>query len=434
VTTFKYTEEEKTNPLGNNSLSPRAKFFQRSLYKEAIYPGDAARPLDSWYDKNLFGRIDQEQNVILPYQGNLTQLQYGVQPNMITLNFVNVAFSRLVEHMKTAYLTNCIDRSGNPALFNVRGIISFFDWNSSWNSHRNKIIDAFINNYNPRYSAPIANFDDFKIVFASYLNNMSQKMPITRTSYILSPFASTFGSGLKIAISQQDAGDDSIKYQEFISDRNFKFFTRAAKKYGFLVDKYTPWVLTYDLFTNASLNYINYYLTADGKQITEQNFFNTFYYKSYISDLDILQNFFKVAYNKFVTRKPIYEEEKSLYRKQCKDFRTLSPKYRARPGNDFLTTKELIDLYITLRFNEINRSGPSVKKTQQRAYEIYRLNGRTDPEQAKLAVSAFVNETYKNFIYPENYGQLNPTLDIMELTDIVDTVAETAVVVQSTGY
>jgi len=429
VTTFKYTDEEKRNPLGNNSLSARAKFFQRSLYKEVVYPEDTVQPLDSWYDKNLYGRFDQKQNVVLPYKTNLTQLQYGVQPNMLCLNFVNLAFTDFVEHMKTAYLTNCVDRRGNSALFDMRAIISYFDWNSSWLNHRNNIIDAFINNYNPKFASPIKNFNDFKNIFTIYLNNMSQKMPITRTSYILSPFASSFGSGLKIAIAQQDAGDDSIKYQQFISDPNFKFFTRAAKKYGFLVDKYTPWVLTYDLFTNASLNYINYNLTAEGDSITEQNFFNTYYYQSYESDLDILQNFFKVAYSKFVTKKPIYEEEKSYYRKQCNDFSTLQTKYRDLPGNDLLTVQELIDLYITLRYNEIDRSGPSPLKTKKRSYEIYRTT--EDTEIAKLNVAKFIDETYKNFIYPVNYGQLNSTLDFTRLTDIVDTVAETAVLVQS---
>jgi len=434
TTTFDYTEEEKRNPLGNNSLSPRAKFFQRSLYKEVIYPEDVVKPLDSWYDKNLFGRFDQNQNVIVPFRTNLAQIQYAVRPNMFCLNFVNRAFTDFVEHMKTAYMTNCISRAGNPAMFDIKASLAYFSWNSSWLNHRNNIINAFIDNYNPKFSAPIKNFNDFKVVFAAYLKNMSLRMPITRTSFILSPFASTFGSGLKIAIDQLNAGDDSIKYQQFISDPNFNFFIRAAKKYGFLVDKYTPWVLTYDLFTNASLSYINYYLTADGEQITEQNFFDTFYYKSHESDLDIIRNFVKVAYEKFVTRKPIYEEEKAFRREKCNDFSTLSAKFRASPGEDLMTTQELIDLYIQLRYNEVNQAGPSVLKTKKRAYEIYRLDGASGLEQAKLNVSAFVDETYKNFIYPVNYGQLNPSLDITELSDIVDTVAETAVVIQSTSY
>ena len=251
-------------------------------------------------------------------------------------------------------------------------------------------------------------------------------MPITRTSFILSPFASTFGSGLKIAIAQLDAGNDQIKYLDFINDPNFKFYARAAKKFGFLVDKYVPWVLTYDLFTDASMNYIDYYVTNEGNQITEQNFFNAFYYDSYKDDLAILQDFIKNAYEKFITLRPIYEEEKSII--GCSQSQALETKFREQLGNNSLSVKELIDLYIDLRYVETEMQGPTAKKTKVRAYEIYR--SQADSETAKTNVTKFVDQTYKNFIYPKNYGQLNPSLDIVELSDIVDTVAETAVLIQ----
>ena len=431
ATTYDYTAEDLSNPVGDNSLSPRAKFYQRSLYKEAIYPTDIVRPLDSWYDKNLYGRVNQEQTVVIPSQGDLVEIQYAVQPHMYSLSFVNRAFTDFVEHMKTAYLTNCVNRSGNPSLLNIRAVISYKDWDSSWITHRNNIINAFIQNYNPRFSSPIKNFQDFKPLFTYYLLNMAQRMPITRTSFILSPFASTFGSGLKIAIAQLDAGNDQIKYLDFINDPNFKFYARAAKKFGFLVDKYVPWVLTYDLFTNASLNYIDYYVTDEGDPITEQNFFDTFYHNSYKDDLIILQDFIKNAYEKFITLRPIYEEGKSILG-GCSQSESLDAKFREQLGNNSLSLKELIDLYIDLRYVETEMQGPSVSKTKARAYEIYRTQSELD--QVMMNISKFVDATYKNFIYPKNYSQLNPSLDITELSDIVDTVAETAVAIQSTSY
>ena len=421
TTTYDYTEEEIANPSGRNSQSARAKFFQRSLYKEVIYPEDIVKPLDSWYDKSLYGRVNQEQTVVIPRSSNIVQIDYGVQPSMFCLNFVNIAFSALVEHMKTAYVTNCIDRGGNSSLYNMRAVISYSDWSSSYNTHASKIAEAFINNYVPSYEYPIRNFIDFKHLYIKYLLNMVKSMPITLTSYVLSPFASTFGSGLKIAIVQQDAGNDSIKYDEFINDPNFKFYARAAKKFGFLVDKYVPWVLTYDLFTDASLKYINYYLTNDGETITEQNFFDTFYFDTSEIDLNALEAHVRIAYQKFIDQSPLYEE-------MCGKNRLVT-KVREQLGTQTLTTKELIDLYINLRNAEVNYEGPSVKKTKRRAYEIF----KTQPslETAKSMVVKYVDETYKNFIYPKNYGQLNSSLDITELTDIVDTVAEVAVSIQS---
>ena len=423
TTTYDYTEEEIANPSGRNSQSARAKFFQRSLYKEVIYPDDIVKPLDSWYDKNLYGRIDQEQTVILPRPSNIVQIDYGVQPGMFCLNFVNIAFSDFVEHMKTAYITNCIDRDGNSSLYNIRAAISYSDWISSYNTHATKIIEAFINNYVASYQSPIKNFIDFKHLYIKYLLSMVKSMPITLTSYVLSPFASTFGSGLKIAIAQQDAGNDSIKYDQFINDPNFKFYARAAKKFGFLVDKYVPWVLTYDLFTDASLKYVDYYLTNDGEKITEQNFFDTFYSVTSEVDLNALEAFIRVAYQKFINQSPFYEEI-------CGEDRLVT-RAREQIGTQTLTTEELIDLYINLRDAEVNYEGPSVEKTKRRAHEIF----KTQPslETAKSKVVEFVDKTYKNFIYPKNYGQLNPSLDMTEISDIVDTVAEVAVSIQS-GY
>ena len=419
-TTYDYTDQERKNPQGRNSLSARSKFYQRSLYKEIIYPTDVAKPLDSWYNKNLYGRVNQEQTVVIPQQSELVQIDYGVQPNMFCLNIVNKAFSDLVEHMKTAFLTNCIDRRGNSSLYNMRAIISYFDWRSSYINHVNNINNAFIKNYTPSFKTPIKNFQDFKKIYVNYLLSMVKSMPITQTSFILSPFASTFGSGLKIAIAQEDAGNDTIKYDQFINDPNFKFFVQSAKKYGFLVDKYIPWILTFDLFTDASFNYIDYYLTENGSKITEDNFFNTYYSNSYEEELNIINFLIKKAYTLFLQKKPFYEDE-------CGN--RLVTKPREQLGNNSLTSKETIDLYINLRHAEVNYEGPSVDKTKKRSYEIYRTI--EDTEIAKLNVAKFIDETYKNFIYPVNYGQLNSTLDFTRLTDIVDTVAETAVLVQS---
>jgi len=37
--TFPYTFNDIQNPQGQNNLATSAKFFQRSVYKEAVYPG-----------------------------------------------------------------------------------------------------------------------------------------------------------------------------------------------------------------------------------------------------------------------------------------------------------------------------------------------------------------------------------------------------------
>ena len=66
--TFPYDYDQLTHPQGKNDLSAEAKYYQRLMYKEAIYPAptEAPKPLDTWYDKQLYGRLDRCQNTIIP--------------------------------------------------------------------------------------------------------------------------------------------------------------------------------------------------------------------------------------------------------------------------------------------------------------------------------------------------------------------------------
>jgi hypothetical protein len=258
-TTYDYPEEDIENPIGNNNMTSRAKFYQRSLYKEVVYPDNITKPLDAWYDKNLYGKVDQQQNTIIPVQPNLVQISRAASTNLYCLNFVNDAFTAFAEHMQAAYLSGCLATGGNAALYNPKVTTAYVDSPTKWTSHRNAIIDAFVRNYNENPSRPITNFNDFKPMFIKYLIQMSKSLPITKTNFILSSDVSSFGSGLKIGIAQLDCGNDALKYDDYIGDENFEFYAAAAKKYGFIVDKYAPWMLMYDLFTNASMFYINNY-------------------------------------------------------------------------------------------------------------------------------------------------------------------------------
>ena len=63
---FVFSLADLQDPEGANGLSSFAAMFQRSLYKERIYPKPpfAARPIDTWYKRNLFGVISEIRDVI----------------------------------------------------------------------------------------------------------------------------------------------------------------------------------------------------------------------------------------------------------------------------------------------------------------------------------------------------------------------------------
>ena len=88
MTTFDYTQFDLQNPSGNNGLSSFALYFQRLMYREAIYPANLKAPLDTWYDKQYYGRIDRKQNTIIPDIDDLAPLQTVGRQNLFALNFV----------------------------------------------------------------------------------------------------------------------------------------------------------------------------------------------------------------------------------------------------------------------------------------------------------------------------------------------------------
>jgi len=424
--TFDYTEEDLQNPAGSNDLSSRAKFFQRTLYKEMIYPEDVTKPLDSWYDKNFFGRVDSEQHCVIPRSGRLVRIREATSPTLMCLDFVSVAFSDLVSHMKDAFLTGCINRGGNPVLFNMKAVMSYTNPSVKYQTYLNALAEAFIVSYTPSVASPIKNFQDFKPVFMEYLREMSKGYPITMPGLLLSGYTSPMISGLKIAIDTQDAGDDSIKYENFINDPNFLFYVQSAKKFGFLVDKNAPWILTADLFSDATMSYVDLYANAAGYPITKSNFFSSYFYNIRSVSFGAFSSFVRSAYEKFANRKPLYEEEKTLFH-QCGpggegELETTSG-YRAylSPA-DQLSDREIIDLYTFLRNQETKSTTEILDTARQKSYELYRTFGSPSMQEQ---IPKYLNNLYKDYLYPRNYsGNIEETLDIEGIPDILDTAAE----------
>jgi len=428
TTSFKYTAVDLQNPAGSNNLSPRAKFFQRSLYKEAIYPSDVVRPLDGWHDKNLFGRVDQDQYPIMCIKARLVPITRSQLPNVMALDFVNAAFSRLAAHMQNAFITNCIDRGGNPALFKLQAVLGYTDPFQKYRAHMRGLADAFITTYVPDPENPIKNFNDFKKEYIQYLHVMSEGIPITLSTFLLSTMVSPLISGLKIAIDRGNAGDDEAKYDQFVGDPNFLFYIQAAKKYGFLVDKNVPWMLTADLFSSAMLHYASLFPAYEGQantSVAKATFFDTYYFRIYPTDVLNLATYIAEAYERYYTINPIYEEEKTTYRVRCPQapLHTTVGHLAPPDPSDSLTAKETIDLYSKLRYMEVQQSGPRLEAVRRRAYELYRSG-----HQLELGVAKFINDSYQDFLYPRNYSALNPNFDVDKATrtDILDTVLEVA--------
>ena len=135
MTTFNYTLFDLQNPAGRNGLSSFAMYFQRAMYKEAVYPTNIPAPLDTWYDKQYYGRVDQQQNTIIPSYDNLAPLTTAARQNLFALNFVAQAFEDFASHMRNATILGVLATDGtNEKIFNPEAYQAYNDPSSRFYS------------------------------------------------------------------------------------------------------------------------------------------------------------------------------------------------------------------------------------------------------------------------------------------------------------
>ena len=431
MTTFDYTLQDLQNPTGKNGLSSFALYFQRLMYKEAIYPSDVKVPLDTWYEKQYFGRVDRVQNTIIPAFSNLVPLRTVGRQNQFALNFVVEAFEELAAHMRTATILGVLRTDGaNEKIYDMKAYQAYNDPTRIYSDYTQQLYNSYLAGLTLDESNKIINFNTFIRSWFGYLNEVAAFIPVTKTSYLLTDACNSFISGLSVSIDLGPAQDDEYKYDNWISDPNFEFYIKAAKKFGLIVNKNTPWVLTADLFSDAIKKYFSrFYVQSLNSFVTEDNFFDVYYDKTYLTDISDLKNLTVSAYKTFSENNPLYQER--VLSRKCGTFKVFNRERQQLPANvDIaLTDKLLVDLYLSLRSKEAKDPVKNVTKLRNELASIY----RTRPDQnltGNQNVAQYMNTIYRDYIYQPDYLSLDEdalnTLDNRVRTGNIATVGSIA--------
>ena len=83
--------------LGNNDLGSRELFNQRVSYFFEGYSSKIA-PIDMWYNKPFYGKLDPNGATIYPIERTLKRLNSAPDANLFVLNFVADAFEDFRKH------------------------------------------------------------------------------------------------------------------------------------------------------------------------------------------------------------------------------------------------------------------------------------------------------------------------------------------------
>jgi len=401
---IKFSAADLTNPGGRNGLSSLALYYQRLLYKENIYPPHVVTPLDTWYNKQYYGKIDRLQNTISLRQNYLKVPRHAVKPDVYLLDFVADAFDAFSDHMADAAVMGIANAAGNKKMIKVQAKRGYNSSLDHYKKYLNIVYQSFSEIY-PRFTNKIRDFRTFTKLFVEYLQEVAPTIPVTLTNYTLSSAIDIFSSGLCVAIDQGAFDVDDWKYEKYITDPNFVFYVRCAKKYGFTVNKNIPWLLTADLFTDSIMKYVVEYHTISGDAIDDNSFFNHYYESAHTMDLSLLKTFMINSYEQYITFNPLYEER--IYRPHCDKFRLVNKERpRASYVEDTLTDKYLADLYLNLRSLEAAEPVQITMKLRNDLGAIHELRPNQDLTGLQNIVE-YINLIYRDYIYGIDYPLIN---------------------------
>ena len=81
----------KPIPQGENGINTAVLFEERAYYKESAFPSYGAVPIDLWYGKPLYGKVDIYGNPI--YLSESKRKQLDGSKGQFAVNFVTDAFN-----------------------------------------------------------------------------------------------------------------------------------------------------------------------------------------------------------------------------------------------------------------------------------------------------------------------------------------------------
>lgn len=298
-------------PAATNSLNSLGTFIQRENYKNNIYPKTAPEPIDLWYEKPLYGKINHQGVCSVLSEGFLKQFRTKGDNAVFGINFVVDAFEDFNKFYRNAVLHGKINTQ-NSELIELIPASGWRSANELYSEYINSIYKVFSKVFlaDKNRGNKITNFDTFMKYFIEFVEIVSPTYPLSKSSFIRSRFCPIDVSGMSISIKDENHALDNKKYTSFLQDNNFSFYSFTAQKFGFFVDKNAPWRLVANLDSPAMLPYLKRY------NLTSPNVFDTMFYDVLDAEVDTLIVYAVQFYNSYVSQNPFSAQKEIIGRKQ----------------------------------------------------------------------------------------------------------------------
>jgi len=275
----------------------------------------------------FYGKIDKESDVVFADTEFLVGVDGAGDTLQTALDFVADAFfSFKVNFRKVArgvlgrdsvyYKDLKIHRSRN-----TQGL------QSSYYSYMTDLYVNFVDSYlsvRRRYEK-IKNYRDFVREFSKYCLKISNSFPITFSGYIASLHCSPLATGLMLEVSPSTHGIENNKTSiRYITDNYFGLWASEAAKFGFMIDRNSPWRLVFNLGSGyqrmqqdtQDIRGAQLFLSRHG--LSYDNVFQYRFLKCYQYDMLFLKNVMQTLYEGFYQQYSTYEEEEAQIDKSAR--------------------------------------------------------------------------------------------------------------------
>lgn len=357
-------------PFAKNNLPSDYLFTQRKYYTSSpdvyLQKDKLSKPIDIWYDRPLWGKVDTEMRIVLPNPELLKPINEA--EDLFALSFVADAF---LDFQEFALRARAAYRSSMSSFIDIGEpkkayYSSFYEYQDYFiDTIQPSFLDDFLTD---QKRDEISSFLDFGKQYLLFQVNNST-LPHTLSGYITSPLTSYRQSGMIIEFSDDDYDDDANKWTNYLSNDFFEDYIRIAASFGFYINKNVPWSIVANLNSIRMKKYMAPYGISNDKQV-----FNNYFFQveqlSYLAFRNLMMSSYFLFINSVASIK-----EKITY-KNCIKNNIYNSKYK--------TEIEFVQRYFELGATETyNLEKFSAVYSEEVYFEIY-MDVRLKEEGVKL--------------------------------------------------
>ena len=279
------------------------KFYDNFIYQKEYFPYQ----IDTWNDKKNYG-LTYNNKAIYPTGKVIRSITNTNGSTNRVLIFVADAFEELKKYnSQFVYGDKKVNNNSIYVNLNVKSAMK--ELNDEYVEYCNNLYVVFKNIFSDQFTKQqINSFDIFLKYFVNFTRIVASGDVFLRSSFLLSKRCDLAVSGLAINIDQQQfTADADTKEQKYFSDPNFESFTENAKRFGFYVDKNSPWRIIADLESPVMKNYSRNYGINNIDEL-----FSKYYTVAYYEDLLSTKHIAIAFWNKYISENPVYQTSKQL--------------------------------------------------------------------------------------------------------------------------